>query len=648
MPFFGKKWKCAVCGETHPASAKFCDKCGTQRKEYRDRYDLFMSYRRDGGGEVATIIQLALEKFKKSVFLDVMELQVGRFDERILEVIEQSDAFVLVMSEGCLDRCVNKSDWLKREIVHAISLDKRVIPIHLPKFSFPDEEKLSLLPDEMRVLPNLQAVAWDAANVDTTVRRILDAMVSPQWRPSREVKTKADANKKPKTDGIEAIEPVPPKPAAPTPRQGEVQAEDIDFVRELLKRIQYGGEEPTVGVVEQALATLSHDQSIRSIPAICQELLNNSVKKDRFKCLYLLSHLEKMAESSAFESLLFDTRIAFIARGLFSDPSRQDESMSYPESSVVRIAKGACQRQPISADTKVERILRALPDAAPRGVNPLFELLKEVVPPSLRQRVCVQLSRYIMLGPHMVAAAADLFKTYDYYEARPLLVEALPKARPGSRAWMSVTRVLTQWKVTDVQNGILQTLGETDDEETIKACLDYIEIVCTKKRISELTRIASDASPEKARHIRRSLERQGHVESEEKVDLSSVTHIRHPLGPEPLKYWMHLAADMLSLSATDRFGLIYDGEGAELPVSVFVDDPQGRKATIPLKLSKGDCCWLDLELSRIHQAGKVNARAIIELMVTAGEVRTGDSLITTGIGAQRLLQEQSTAARRSR
>lgn len=189
MGLFSKKWKCGVCGASQPARDKFCPKCGTPKQIYRDRYDVFVSYRRDGGGDVAAVVQLELEKFGKSVFLDVLELQVGRFDEQILKVIELSQAFVLILSPGCLDRCVNKSDWLKREIMHALTLGKRIIPVHLSGFSFPNETGLALLPAEMGVLPNLQSVEWDSAKRDAAVRKIVQAMVAPYKPPGNPTST---------------------------------------------------------------------------------------------------------------------------------------------------------------------------------------------------------------------------------------------------------------------------------------------------------------------------------------------------------------------------------------------------------------------------------------------------------------------------
>ena len=54
-------------------------------------YQAFISYRRDGGSHTARLVRLMLERYsKKRAFLDVDELGTGRFDNRLLRVIEMT------------------------------------------------------------------------------------------------------------------------------------------------------------------------------------------------------------------------------------------------------------------------------------------------------------------------------------------------------------------------------------------------------------------------------------------------------------------------------------------------------------------------------------------------------------------------------
>lgn len=93
-----------------------------------NQYDIFISYRRDGGDKYARTIQQALEK-QFRVFLDFDELKDGIFDQRIIDAISNSSVFLLILSEGALDRCVNEGDWVRLEILHASKSRCHIVPV---------------------------------------------------------------------------------------------------------------------------------------------------------------------------------------------------------------------------------------------------------------------------------------------------------------------------------------------------------------------------------------------------------------------------------------------------------------------------------------------------------------------------------------
>lgn len=100
-------------------------------------YQIFISYRRDGGEQTAKVIFDRLKDLGYNVFLDVETLRSGAFNEKLYNVIEQCTDFILVLSPGALDRCDNKNDWLRLEILHALKHNKNIIPVLLRDFSFP-------------------------------------------------------------------------------------------------------------------------------------------------------------------------------------------------------------------------------------------------------------------------------------------------------------------------------------------------------------------------------------------------------------------------------------------------------------------------------------------------------------------------------
>ena len=94
------------------------------------KHDIFISYRREGGKEIARIIKSYLDAQGFKVFLDFDELKDGVFDDRLIDAIKESKVFMFILSPKSLDRCVNEGDWVRKEIEHAVSLGKHIIPVN--------------------------------------------------------------------------------------------------------------------------------------------------------------------------------------------------------------------------------------------------------------------------------------------------------------------------------------------------------------------------------------------------------------------------------------------------------------------------------------------------------------------------------------
>ncbi|MBO4573923.1 MAG: SUMF1/EgtB/PvdO family nonheme iron enzyme [Bacteroidales bacterium] len=94
------------------------------------KYDIFISYRRDGGAQYARILQLMLIQRGYSVFLDYDELRDGNFNDKIRAAVIEAPVFMIVMSENALVRCVNEDDWVREEISLAIKENKHIIPVN--------------------------------------------------------------------------------------------------------------------------------------------------------------------------------------------------------------------------------------------------------------------------------------------------------------------------------------------------------------------------------------------------------------------------------------------------------------------------------------------------------------------------------------
>lgn len=119
------------------------------------KYDVFISYRRNGGEHTAKILKDRLEDLGYKVFFDVESLRSGDFNTKLYSVIEECQDFVLVLSPDSLERCENEGDWVRLEIEHALKNNKNIVPVMLRGFTFP--EKLPDSIDSLRFKNGLEA-----------------------------------------------------------------------------------------------------------------------------------------------------------------------------------------------------------------------------------------------------------------------------------------------------------------------------------------------------------------------------------------------------------------------------------------------------------------------------------------------------------
>lgn len=102
------------------------------------KYDVFISYRRDGGEYTAKILRDRLDELGYTVFFDVESLRSGDFNTKLYSVIEECADFILILSPDALNRCQNEDDWVRREVEYALERGKNIIPVMLRGFEFPE------------------------------------------------------------------------------------------------------------------------------------------------------------------------------------------------------------------------------------------------------------------------------------------------------------------------------------------------------------------------------------------------------------------------------------------------------------------------------------------------------------------------------
>ena len=123
------------------------------------RYEIFISYRRDGGAERAELLKLLFEKhgyIPDQIFMDTHSIDSCNFKQRIKEAIFQAKYFVLVVCEGNFDKVKPEDYWIF-EIEEAMSLQKQIIPVFFDGIGGIDSGKL---PVNIKPLAQIQGIIY--------------------------------------------------------------------------------------------------------------------------------------------------------------------------------------------------------------------------------------------------------------------------------------------------------------------------------------------------------------------------------------------------------------------------------------------------------------------------------------------------------
>ena len=100
---------------------------------------VFISYRRSDPYVARSVFQ-HLSEHKYDVFMDVENIDSGTLDI-IFNQIQAREHFVLILVPGAFDNINAKGDWLRREIEHAITHKRNIVPIMAKQFDLRSESK---------------------------------------------------------------------------------------------------------------------------------------------------------------------------------------------------------------------------------------------------------------------------------------------------------------------------------------------------------------------------------------------------------------------------------------------------------------------------------------------------------------------------
>lgn len=104
--------------------------------------DIFISYRNDPEGRsIGRALKNILEKNNYSVYFNPDEQESEYFTDELREAVCSCRDFVLIMTEGCLERLLKNADndWLKEEIIMAHENHKHFVPILIDGVNLPTD-----------------------------------------------------------------------------------------------------------------------------------------------------------------------------------------------------------------------------------------------------------------------------------------------------------------------------------------------------------------------------------------------------------------------------------------------------------------------------------------------------------------------------
>lgn len=141
------------------------------RIKLSEKKTTFISYRRETGSIMARIVQSELKKRGHMSFLDVDDLGPKQFGERLLREIESVPNFVVVLSPGSMDRCEAQDDWLRKEISHAITTHRNIVPLMVDEFEYPSKESI---PEDLEELLHHNGVTYSHEYFAATFDKLSD------------------------------------------------------------------------------------------------------------------------------------------------------------------------------------------------------------------------------------------------------------------------------------------------------------------------------------------------------------------------------------------------------------------------------------------------------------------------------------------
>ena len=149
------------------------------------QYDVFISYRRQGGSESAGLVRNELMRrgIKGSrIFMDTSSLSTGNYVDSISYALSNSLNVIVVITDGCFDGLTDDSNWTK-EIRSAMVSGLNIIPMYFDGIKQVDTR---ILPTSIKSFSFENAVLYIHEYSDASFDRLVERLEKkprsmPRW-----------------------------------------------------------------------------------------------------------------------------------------------------------------------------------------------------------------------------------------------------------------------------------------------------------------------------------------------------------------------------------------------------------------------------------------------------------------------------------
>lgn len=161
------------------------------------KYDVFISYRRDGGFELAKHLYDLLSRDGYTVSFDIDTLRNGDFDKALIESIDNCQDFILIVDPKAFNRVFDPSfpaenDWMRQELAHSLTVGKNIVPIFLEGVSeFPAN-----LPEDISAVTKKNASIYNRNYFDDFYRKLKEGFLTSKTNEPQTQRKKIKSVKK--------------------------------------------------------------------------------------------------------------------------------------------------------------------------------------------------------------------------------------------------------------------------------------------------------------------------------------------------------------------------------------------------------------------------------------------------------------------